>query len=414
MPFLYTRQKWTNILLCFLMIFVCLGFCSSSKSLFLPAICDALEVKRTVFSLSSSCRFITTSIVNIFFGTLVARFGTRKLIITGFFFLITAMLLNSIASHVILFMISEVFSGIGFSLSGTAIVGCVVNRWSPRNKGTLMGAILCANGVGGAVCAQIITPMIYTDDPFGYRNAYRFIALVLLLLCVAMLLFFREKPKDPPASGSSVKKSQEQDWIGVDFSVVVRQSCFFGALICIFFTGFCLQGITGISAAHMRDVGLEPTFIAAMSSLSMLILTGSKFLTGFLRDRLGLRWTVTLCSAAAVLCMIFLSAISVSSAGRCMAILYAILASVALPLETVMLPLYAADLFGSRNFDRIMGLFISVNTAGYALGTPLVNLGYDLTGSYKTVLLLTALIMLLVTIGIQFVISAAHRLRNHF
>ena len=102
------------------------------------------------------------------------------------------------------------------------------------------------------------------------------------------------------------------------------------------------------------------------------------------------------------------------STGRCMAILYAILASVALPLETVMLPLYAADLFGSRNFDRIMGLFISVNTAGYALGTPLVNLGYDLTGSYKTVLLLTALIMLLVTIGIQFVISAAHRLRNHF
>lgn len=70
------RQKIINIALCFLMIFVCLGFCSANKGLYLAAICEALGVKRTVFSLSTSCRYITTSFVNVFFGMLVAKFGT--------------------------------------------------------------------------------------------------------------------------------------------------------------------------------------------------------------------------------------------------------------------------------------------------------------------------------------------------
>lgn len=91
---------------------------------------------------------------------------------------------------------------------------------------------------------------------------------------------------------------------------------------------------------------------------------------------------------------------------------YLILSSIALPLETVMLSLYAANLFGDHSFDRIMGMFISVNTAGYAVGTPFVNLGFDLTGSYRGVLLLTAGIMLAVTIAMQFVISSAHKLRT--
>lgn len=46
-----------------------------------------------------------------------------------------------------------------------------------------------------------------------------------------------------------------------------------------------------------------------------------------------------------------------------------------------MLPLYASDLFGQRGFERGTGLLIGVNVAGYAVGTPFVNIGFDLTGT---------------------------------
>jgi MFS family permease len=413
----FKRQKWINLALCFVMIFVCLGFCSANKSLYLAATCEALGVKRTVFSLSSSCRFITTAIVNVFFGVLVAKFGTRKLIGVGFLFLIASVLLKAYSPNVELFYVSEILSGVGFSLSGTGMVGCVVTRWSPENKGTIMGAILCANGIGGAVAAQIVTPMINNEENiFGYQDAYKLVAVLLVVTMLVFLLLFREKPKgrdlQPVAMGKK-KRAAGQGWVGVAFEDAVKKPCFYVALMCIFFTGFCLQGLVGISTTHMQDVGLTADYVALMASISALCLTGSKFLSGFLYDKLGLRKASGICCVAAVLCMLSLAAVSASVAGQIGAAVYAVLSAVALPLETVMLPLYAADLFGECSFDKIMGLFISVNTAGYAVGTPFVNLGFDLTGSYRGVLILTAAIMLAVTIAMQFVISAAHKMRTN-
>ena len=403
-------KKIVNITLCFLMIFFCLGFVSSNKGLYLSAICDALKVKRTVFSLSSSFRFITTAIVNVFFGALVAKFGTKKLICLGFVFLISCVLIESVSGVVWLFYLAQILAGIGFSLTGTGMVGCVVSRWSPENKGTIMGLILCANGAGGALAAQIVTPLIYNGDPFGYRNAYRLVAVLLAAVMLAMVFLFREKKVAPGTLPATGKKKRGNGWAGIPFGEAIRKPCFYLALVCIFFTGFCLQGITGIAQAHMKDTGLTPEFVATMSTISMLALTGSKFFTGILYDKAGLRITATICCSAAIVCMLALALVSPQRSS--LAVVYAIASSIALPLETVMLPLYAADLFGDHSFAKIMGLFISVNTAGYAVGTPFVNLGFDLTGSYQGVLLLTAGIMVAVTVCMQLVITATHKLRK--
>ena len=411
----YNRSKRINIFICFAMIFVCLGFCSANKSLFLAAICDALGLKRTVFSMSTSCRYITTSVINFFFGQLVLKYGTKKLIGTGFVFLIIFCLISSLAAGVPLFMFGEICAGIGFSLTGTAMVGCVINRWCPENKGTIMGAVLCANGIGGAVAAQIISPMIYdAGNIFGYRNAFRFIAAILTVTFVLVIVFFKENPSSEAVKTQNTidRKSKAKSLEGIDFALIKRTPCFYAALVCIFFTGFCLQGVVGIYAAHMRDVGLSAPFIATMSSITFLVLTASKFLAGVMYDKAGLRITITLCCLAAIICMLSLAVTSTSSAGKTAAVIYAIFSSLAFPLETVMLPLYAADLFGKKSFDRIMGIFVSANTAGYAIGTPFTNLGYDITGSYFSVLIVTAVIMLCVTIIMQFVITKAHSLRK--
>ena len=75
---------WVIIGICFLMVAVTLGLCSSGRTLYLTAITDALGLSRGAFSINDSCRFITTTIINIYFGKMVYRFGTKKLICAGF------------------------------------------------------------------------------------------------------------------------------------------------------------------------------------------------------------------------------------------------------------------------------------------------------------------------------------------
>ena len=346
------NYEWVIISLCFIMIFVCLGFCSSNRSLYLSPITEALGFKRSHFSIGDSIRFVSTSVVNIFFGTLVAKFGTKKLITSGFICLIISCLIYSFADKLIWFYISGAFLGIGFSWTTTTMVGCVVNKWCKEKKGTIMGAVLASNGIGAALATQILSPIIYEEgNKFGYRDAYLLTTLILTATLVLILVLYKDKPKTPPPHKLSEQKSagkKANEWNGIDITLVKKNMYFYLTALCIFFTGMVLQGITGIAAAHMKDVMISPDFVATVLSIHSLSLAASKFVIGFLYDKFGLRLTGTICYVAAILAMIGLAFLSDSAIGTVLTILYAFLAALALPLETIMIPIFANDLFGLR------------------------------------------------------------------
>lgn len=410
---------WVTIGLSFLMVFTVLGFCSSAKSIYIGPICDALDITRSAYSVNDSCRYITTSIINIFFGSLVAKFGLKKLILAGFGSLIISSILYSIATNVYIFYIGGVFLGIGISWTTTTMVGAVVNRWCKKNKGTIMGFVLASNGLGAALAIQVLSPIINNPaNEFGYRDSYRLVAAILIVVAIVILIFFRENPKkqeegEAPDKGKG-EKARGESWSGIEFSDVVKKGYFYGAIVCVFFTGMVLQGITGIAAPHLRDVGLSAEYIALVLSAHSIALSVFKFLTGFIYDRFGLRITTNICFSVAAVVMIIIANVTNSAMGMVLAMIYSIFSSLALPLETIMLPLYASDLFGDKSFNKVLGIFASVNTAGFALGSPIANLCYDILKSYNVAFYSACIIIIVVTVVMQFVISRSNKVKKSF
>jgi MFS family permease len=401
--------KWIIVALSFLMVMICLGFCSSPKSLFISPVTKALGIDRGLFSINDSMRFISTAVINIFFGTLINRFGAKKLICAGFICLISSQLIYSFATNVFVFYIGGILLGLGLSWTTTTMVGSIVNKWCSESKGTIMGAVLAANGVGGAIAIQIITPIIESGD-FGYRAAYRCVAVILAVVCTVIMIFFKNSPKNSADEKTDVpkKKSRGRDWTGIAYSDAVKMPYFYLTLVCIFLTGLTLQSVTGVSAAHMKDTGLDPAYVGTVLSIHSLVLAGFKFLTGFMYDKFGLRTTVNVCSITAVIVMVLLSMLTNSLIGKIFAMIYGIFSSLALPLETIMLPIYAGDLFGQKSFNKVLGIFVSVNTAGYAVGAPMINLIFDKFGTYNPGFILCAVLMVGIIIAMQFIISRAH------
>ena len=402
--------RWIVVAACFLLAFTGLGFCSGTKSLYLVAITEATGIKRSLFSISDSCRFVTTAVVNLFFGFHLARYGAKKLIAAGFLALIVFALIYANATAAWMFCIGGVFLGLGLSWMGTAMIGHVISAWFRENRGTVMGIALAANGLGTAVMTQIVSPIIYREgDIFGYRKAYLLTAALLAVAAIMILVFLREHPADYDRSCAAVpaKKKPKNVWSGITLKEALRTPWFYAAAACVFLTGMTLQGVSGVAVAHMKDVGLETSFVAALVSIRSVIMSADKVLVGYLHDRIRIRKTLSICGVCAVVAILMLFCIEPTTGGKWAAIAYTPLMAMALPLETIMLPLLAGNLFGERAFEKMLGILVSVNTAGYAIGAPLTNLCHDLLGTYKPMLLLLAGVMAAVTTVYQFVFLAA-------
>ena len=391
-----SQYKWVIAACCFALCFTGLGFCSGNKGLFLAAVTEALGIPRSVYAVSDSLRYIATAVTNLFFGVLVQKLGVRKLVGGAMCVLALSCLVNSMAQSVIGFYLGGILLGLGLTFGGTALVGYVIKQWFRENQGTVMGVVLCANALGTAVTAPWFSKLIYGADPFGYRTAYRITAWTLLIVGIILVLLLREVPQGNTAVA---KGKKNHGWSGITLRQALGKPYFYMACLCIFCTGAVLQSVTGVAVAHIKDQGLSAQFAATVSSVSALSLATFKFLTGFMYDKKGLKITMLICDAAAVVMILLLSSVTASLGGQAVAIAYAVLSALALPLETVMLPLIADDLFGEREFAKLLGIFVSVNTAGYAVGPLVTNLCFDMVGTYRPVFFVYSAVMVCVTVG---------------
>ncbi len=406
------EYKWIILGICFLMNFICLGFCSSNKGLYLTAITEAFGIPRSLFSVNDTFRYVSTAVINLFFGTLVYKFGYRKMCAMGFICLIASLLTYAFAETILVFYIGGVLLGLGVSFTTTTMTGSLIRRWFNADIGKYTGIVFAANGIGGALAAQILTPMIYQEgNPFGYRSAYLLIVGITVVTGIVVITLLRERPEDQPITPVQIKSktSRGKTWEGLPFDVVKKRPYFYIVAIATLLTGFILQGIGGVYAAHLKDVGIDAGYLATVSSIYSLTLTASKILVGFIYDKKGLRFILLMCQSATVVAFGALLFVSTSVTGKALAFVFALLYALALPLETLVIPLVVNDIFGTNSYNRVIGIATAMNYTGYALGTPIVNLCYDTFGSYKPAFIAFMILMPIIAVIFQIAINMVNK-----
>jgi MFS family permease len=457
---------WVIFAIGFMMVFFALGFNSSIKSTYMKSITQWFGWDRAAFEVGSSIRYITTAVLNIFFGTLVAKFGTRKLIGAGFISLSAYCIISATSTSLMQIYIANFFFGCGLAWSTTTIVGVLVEKWFTNSKGSIMGIILAANGLGGFVAEFLITPFVYGPDgksgwvavegepvisegwkgfwtyvsngqvfDDGWRVAYLITACIMLLVGFLAVVLIRNTPEekgiDPLGKGAVAKKKRGADWVGFDMKDILKKKYFYIAAVCVFITGFVLNSFNGNAKPHMQDAGLDSEYIIVVFSIHSLVLTVSKILAGKSFDKFGIRFTFGYCSVAAIVSLVALFTLNAQSVISPW--IYSIVSSIALPLETIMIPLMVAEIFGKKCYSQLMGWFLGINTLGYALGAIVVNLFYDWSvvlfcnhqlpageictvcePSYKEIFMILCVVLAINLIVVQLVFAAAKKDRVRY
>lgn len=407
------EYKWVILVLCIMMNFVCLGFCSSNKGMYLTAITEAWGIPRSLFSVNDSFRFIASAIVNLFFGTLIAKVGIRKMVTVGFVCTAASMVTYAFAANVLVFYVGGTLMGIGLAFTTTSMTGCIVRRWFTKDIGKYTGIVFASNGVGAALAAQIAQPIIDTGT-FGYRNSYLLVAAIVTVIGILVVTLLREKPDiEPPVEAGGGKKKRGISWKGLHFSDIRKKKYFYFAAGTVLLFGVCLQGVNSAYIAHLKDVGMSSDFRATVQSLFMLFLTATKLIVGWMYDRFGLPMVMAVCPISAVIAFLVLTLVAGTSVtAMTLTLIFCVLYALALPLETLVIPLIVNDLFGSVSYEKMLGIFTAVNYTGYALGSPIINLTFDMFGTYKYTLWVSAGVILCGCFAFRFALKEATQLRK--
>ena len=392
------NYKWIIAVLCLLVLFVGLGFCSSAKNVYIAPITNALNFSRSAFGLNETFRYATTAIAMLFFQKLIDRFGTKKLILAGLAAYIISAILNAVANNLWMFYISGIFLGIGVAFAASAMASVIVNQWFTRNKGTILGILLSANAAGSAVAISMFTPIIYeAGNPFGYKNAYWLTALAVAVVFVITLLFYKEKTTGIEENREENKKKKRgEGWEGFDYEVLRRKPSYYAVIISLFL--YALVSVSSTSAPHFTDIGFSPEFVALLLSIGSIGLAIAKVLVGIIYDHYGLKVSVNICLFSALFAKLLLLVANVSAIGKVLAISYSVLISIATPLETVMISIIALDLFGTKSFGKTLALTTALFTVGHAINSPLLNLAYDFANNYTISFVSSTIVSVLVIV----------------
>lgn len=406
-----SEYPWMVIVCCFLMVFTGLGFCSSPKQLFLKAATEALNIDRMMYSFNTTFRYAALAVMNLVFGTLVYKVKPRMLIAFGFLCLIASTLLYAVADSVLLIYAGGTLLGVGLCFTANTMASYVINARCPKNTGTILGFVMASNGLGGALAMQLLDPIIESHR-FGYRNAYYLVAIILAAVGAFVVLLYKDDKNVIPTGTKKTKKARGQGWDGITYAEGKKKSYFLPTAICLFFTGFVLSGINGISVTHAKDSGLNASFVTDIWSVHSLVLMGSKFFVGFMYDRKGLRTCLLICQGTSMVVLSALALVNPSPFGMAMWVVYAIFSTLALPLETIGVSLVVGDVFGNKEFGKYLGLMSALNSIGFAVGDPIMNLIYEIFGSYTVAIWTAVGIIAVVMVSFQFVLNVAHKDRE--
>jgi MFS family permease len=319
-------------------------------------------------------------------------------------------MLRAAGSHFLHFYLAGALHGIGIVFVGGNMAGTIVRRWFHQDVGRYTGIVMSANGIGGAIAAQIISPIINNGETFGYRKAYLLSAVITLAISVVIMIFLRDnKTEGPIAAGNKKKKARGALWSGIDYEIAKKKPYFYISAVLVFLTGISLQSIGSITIVYMTDLGISPAFIATTATVGSLTLTLSKMLVGTIYDKKGLRFALMMCQIAALATFTLKGLLTNTTLGLVMAMTATVFSNLALPLETVMIPLLTNDLFGSASYEKILGIFMAMNSLGLCLGSPMGELMRKALGSYRPCFWLFSVILIVVMISFQFILRTASK-----
>ena len=338
---------------------------------FLVPLSESFGWPRAAISVALTIMALTGAVVYPIAGRFADRHGARRMLILGvaMFGLGVAGLslgTGSLAQFYATFLFVSLFG----SIASTPIYSKVIADWFDRGRGTALGISAGLGNGLGSVMFPVVAAIVVGQ--YGWRAGYVAVGAIILLLGLpALTLLLRDPPRGQAA--------QAVEGAGLSLGEAMRLPHFWLIMVAIASGAGCTTAIFSHVVPILSDRGYGIEIGTTVLSVFALTTSGWQIATGRLLDRVQTPRIVIPMAAMAILGLALLE----FGHGTPMLIAAGLCLGIGMGAQYGALPYYIARYFGTRAFGAIIGLMYSAVIAAQGVTPVLLDLGYDMQGSYR-------------------------------
>ncbi len=326
--------------------------------------------------------FVSTLLILPLGGLLVHRFSPRKLIVFGAVsFAVALNCLGLMQGSLAFYRFTWCLVMVGFVYSGPVPSQVLLANWFNRNRGKAMGLAYLGLGIGGAMSQKFVAgPLI---EAYGWRVALQVMGAVILLVVPVALFVLRDRPSDmglAPEAASEV--SREATSSTLTFGQLLKLWPFWLITVGSFLSIAAIGSVNQHMKLLFLDADLAATLVADTTFVILASSLAGRLITGWLADRLSKKRVMVAAYLLVSLPVPLLFVIDQPS----MTYLFGMAFGFGLGANYMLIPLMAAELFGTGTLARVMGIVWPFGQVGQATLPFFVGAMHDSAGTYDVAL----------------------------
>lgn len=319
-------------------------------------------------------------------GSLLDRFGPRRVIVAGGIVLPLALISSGcITALWQLYLTHGVLTPLGLSLMSYVPVSVLVTRTFSTQRGLALGMASAGVGIGISVVVPLTQFLI---DRVGWRLAYVGLAAIAagVVLPVGLLALRADgrSPTQALGTASAAADGVPRGAVGREWTLAaaLRSREFWLVTAAFAFLNCPIQLVLTHHVAHLVEVGHSKLLVAGIVGLVGLVSISGKIWWGYLADRWWPEWIYMVGCAFVIAGILVLLGVGPASPLWSL-YAYALLMGVGYSVSPAMTPIMCGIFFAGPHFGVIFGCLNILYHAGGAAGVWLAGYAHDLTGNYR-------------------------------
>lgn len=259
----------------FLLMFVNVGFPSTSFGVYQPYIVNSPEMTHATGSLVITFRNFVSLLAIFWVHKYYEKFNCKIGISLATLLTAIGFFIYSISNNLILYLIGAVVVGAGYGFGGSAAMTILIGQWYKKDTGVPIGIATIGSSISGIFIPVIALTIVNT---VGLSMSFMIEGIIALISSVLLFFFLKNK-------NQGNIKLREKEILPAKRIIDKRKYTLF--VFSVFLVGgACLSAVVFLSILFTTS-GSSALLAATVVSVSNIALCIGKFILGFCFDKIG-------------------------------------------------------------------------------------------------------------------------------